>query len=908
MNPPRPDERLVSRRALFTRLTGNGRHGAVLGITAAAGSGKSTLMAQLYQLLEEGGTRTCWLSLDEDDDGAAAFAIYFLSALSAGDVPMAQQELASLRASPVRDFDSLFDALVQRLSTLRTDTAIFLDDFQHIRDARVLRFLNKLIAHLPRTLRLVIGSRSSLPLDLARLRVADELVEIDQDDLNFDRQQAVDFLKRYHELELTPVDLDTLLATTEGWPTGLQLAALALRRHRGPARELINSFSGHDKDLTSYLVESVLRTQPEGVRKFLLRTAPLRRMSAELCQATSGHPNSAEMLIHLERSHLFVIPLDRNGQWYRYHHLFAEFLQDEIRRSDPAAYQAVCDAAVQWCERNGQTTEAIQYALDGSRYDKASDLIADHGPRVSQHHGDHYTVLDWMRRLPEQYHGRRPEIALSHAWSRAFSRDTGRAMQLAEQVLLKLRDEAGGGWNLSDAERQRMRLWARVVQAVGQACADEIDECLERSTELRARLPESEPFLIASICNCLSYCRLVRREFDRSAAEAADAYAHGHRAGAVFATAMADFLHGLASVESGRLRDAQQCAQRTEESARAAGPSQVYVAGLSGLISAEIAIQRCDFAKARGSVAIGRAFAAIFGPVEPLVVAMRTEARVLAADGQLDAARQVLMQGQDTALSIGQSRLYLSLAIEEATLQLIAGDIAGAQATAQRAGLRERLQSPRASGVDRWLRDSLSLLEARLALAEGHAAPAVRRLTSLQQARNAEEHGGLPLAIRAVRALALWQCERHADAARELDRALSAAAPESHAYPLASAGIGLLPVLDAIAGRRTQLGIGGEMEARLKLHDRLCSVLRGDEPEAPSARAGAVESGVTEALTPREIELLRLVQTGLANRQLADTLLVSEGTVKWHLHNIYSKIGVRSRTAAAARARDLRLI
>lgn len=906
--PSAMDRRMVSREALFCSYLDWESMPSVFSIVAGAGSGKSTLMAQLHHSLVGQGVNTCWLSLDADDDSPAVFAVYFLSALSTVDPSLVREDLAALRSNPERDFDVLFDSLVGRLSVLDRRTTVFMDDFQHITHSRVLQFLNRLLAHLPVSLRLVIASRSKLPLDLARLRVAGKLSAIDQEQLNFDVAQAAAFLKRYHDLELAPDELNTLLATTEGWPTGIQLAALALRRHSGPPSELIKTFSGRDKDLTHYLVETVLRSQPEPVRAFLLKTSPLRRMSPDLCRATSGHPNSEEMLDHLERFNLFVISLDRNGQWYRYHHLFAEFLQNELRRSVPDEYRAVCESAAEWCDANGLTTEAIQYALDAENYDKATDLIARHSPHLSQFHGDHYTVLDWMRRLPEKYHNRRPESLLAHAWSRTFSRDTRRAMQLTEQVLAGLEPGPDLRWHLDELERQSLQRRARVIQAVIQAAADDMEDCFALATELRTTLPKSESFLIGTVHNCLSLCHFSRGQFESSARDAAEAYQHGRRAGAVFPTVWADFLQGMAAVELGRLNVAHEAGERAQSSARGVGSRQSYGVGLSGLINAEVATQRCDFDKTREFLLDGGAFKEVFGPAEPVLAAIRNEARVHAWDRKLDSACLVLQHGQNTAFMTLHPRLYMALAIEEATLQLIAGNLSGAKKTSERARLFEETESSRILRWHRPLRSALQLLEARLHIAQGAPHIAIRILTLLQQAKDALSQGCLMLSVTAVRAVALWEADRRGDAARELDRALTIAAPEFHLYPIASAGTGLLPVLKAIIERRTEQIAGSRFEQKVELQRRLFLFLRGE-----NAMQGGAASKPTSLpkmmvpLTGRETELLRLVHTGLANRQLADALLVSEATVKWHLHNIYEKMGVRSRSAAAARAREMQL-
>ena len=904
LHPPEFDSRFISRRALFEDFLGTGIRRSIMTVVATPGSGKSVLLAELHRALAEAGATTCWLSLDADDNNAAAFASYFLSALRPADPALVARELALLRSNPVQDFAALLDKLLRRLSAVTTELAIFLDDFQHITDAQVLSFVNRLALYLPPSVRLIIASRTRFLLDLGRLRVSGHLTEIEQDALDFDSAQAADFLHRLHGLELRQSDLNALLTTTEGWPTGLQLAALALRKHRGPARELIDSFCGRDTDLISYLVESVLRSQPAAVRNFLLKTAPLRRMSAELCQAVSDQPDSGAMLGHIERCNLFLIPLDRQGHWYRYHHLFAEFLVNELHRTSPGEFQAVCAKAAQWCKSKGLTTEAIQYSLDAPDFEKASDLIAEHAPIASQWHGDHYSVLDWMRRLPLQYHARRPEILLALAWAQVFSRGCTQAMEISEQVLDRLRDDLDQRWTLGDEERNRLRLQARVTLALAEIGADRLESGVARSLELRAQIPESEPFLMSTICNCLSYCHFARREFERSASDAADAHLYGHRAGNDYTTSWADFLHGLSYVELGRLRTAQEHGRRILDGAQRSGSPHGYLAALAALLNAEIATQRCEFEQTRLHMEVGKSFTDVFGPLEPLLLAIRNQARQQAWEGNSEDARRVLMQGQDLALSLDQPRLFLTLAIEETILQLNAGDLAGALETAQRA----RLQDSRHQKSGPSVRDALQLLQARL-LIEGGKAPAALRVLSQAHATSADKGGSFGLQLKAVKAIALWQSQRRAEAVRELDRALSAATGEFHAYPLVSAGPALLPVLRAIGERRSEPAASDELQAKNRLQRWLVARLSGEKPEREPAHPKAVGSDAgSEALTERESELLSLVEAGLGNRQLADTLLISEATVKWHLHNIYSKIGVRNRMAATARARELRLI
>lgn len=902
LHPPMLDPRAISMVPPLARALEGLPHGRAVALVASAGSGKSSMMTQLHQRFAEQGIASSWLGLDADDNDPATFARYFISALHAVDPLFAREELTSLGANPVRDYDAFFQRLSSRLSAMEQPVAIFLDDFQHVHDSRLLKFFDNLLAHLPRQLSLLIASRHKLPLQLARLSVADRAVEISQDELKFNQDQTDLFLRRYHQVELSPEELNRLVLLTEGWPTGVQLVALALRRHEGSSTELLQTFSGRDRDLTRYLAESVIRAQPEQIRHFLLRTSVLRRMCASLCDAVCAQTEARQMLDEIGRANLFLISLDREGQWYRYHHLFAGFLQNEFRRTDPDGYRDACASAASWCDLEGEPAEAIRYFLDAEHYEQAASLIARHAIRTSLFHGDHYSVRNWMKRLPEALHSHRPELALAYAWSCAFSRDTTRAMHLTEDAVRSLRDML---WPMPEEERNRWLLWAEVVQAATCACADTIEDCLTRSTALLPRVPENESFLIATLGNCLSYSYFALRDFERSREFAISAHEHGHRANAAYLSSWGDFLHGLIDVELGGLGAASRFAERVRRDSEGLGLGQKsYVGGLVALLEVEIAMQRGDFDGAAAKIDIGRVFKEIFGPVEPQLVAIRNEARLLAHQQRFDEAQIVLEEGQDGALREQHRRLYVSLAMEQVSLMLAAGRLDAALEAVQRTRVLEAVGSR--SGWERATRHSLRLLEARLSLNQGDVRTALRILTALQQARGAESQGALFLSVTANRALALWSLGQTQDAIRQLERALAAAAKEHHAFPILSAGKALLPILKAMEQRRPDVD-APEFQQTLELQKWLIRYFQGESAEFNLDSAGASAEGtgaenIATTLTDREVELLRLLQSGLDNKRIADALFLSVSTVKWHLHNVYEKLEVGSRGQAVAKA------
>lgn len=907
LHAPEADARALPRTDLIGEFADHKSPVSLMSIVAAAGSGKSTLISQIAAKLSSQNCRIAFVSLDADDDDPSVFATYFITAMNAITQPFAEREMALLQSGVLRDHEALFRSLLSEITTINRDCAIILDDVQHITNDTIIGFLNALIAHAPPKLRLVFASRTDLHFDLARRRVAGTLNEITQDDLNFTSEEAEKFLGQLHDIELPSADLDRLVATTEGWPTGLQLAAIALRRHRGSATELIDSFSGRDKDLTAYLVESVLKSQPDSTRKFLLRTAPLARMNAELCKAVSGHPKSADMLSHLQRNNLFIIPLDRTGEWFRYHHLFAEFLAAELKRTEPDRYQKICHTAIKWCEDNGQITEAIQYALQAEDYAKAADLIADRAPLVAQYYGDHHTILDWMRRLPEKWRRSKPDIVLGHAWSRAFSRDTAIALDLSADVLSEIDKDGGKIWALDDEDREYYSRMARTIQCIAHVCEDHISLGQSEALAMRQDLPETEPFMISSVSNTMSYAQLASQDLERAARTSADAYTYGHRAGSVYATVWADFLHALTNTEMGRLSTAQEHADRARRNAHAEGGYD-FLVGMAGLTNAEIATQRCQFDQTEEHLRHGKRFSSLFGPVEPLAIALRNEARLEAWTRGIEAARKVLHHGQDIALSTRQPRLYVMLAIEEMVLQLFAGDQQGAYETVRRADLSNKDHAMVTADTKKPMREALRVVEARLLIADDRPGDAVPILSTLISAANSDRRGLQTLTLQTLKAVGLWQSGRDIEAARELDRALTVAAQENHAWPIVSAGKPVLAILDAIHERRSDTDLGASFDQKVVFERRLKALLKGENPDDAVLSDSEDDEGLLEPLTDREVEILKLVGSGLANRQLADALLISEPTVKWHLHNIYSKIGVRNRTAAVARARDLELI
>lgn len=918
LRPPQNANAVLERPELLARLLGAAKKGSTISIVAPAGSGKSTLSTQLFKALEDADFHCHWISLDATNDDPANFALYFTEALATLDPRFAAKQSAVLKANNESSLLACFNAIVTFLSQRTRNLAIFLDDFHNISQPEILAFVARLLTHIPPNICLVMSSRSNIPVDLSRKRMAGTLLEITPTELNFNAPQLRSFLHQMHAIDLTAQDVETLHNTTEGWVAGLQLAALSIATQPHRSSEVIREFSSQDRNLQDYLFQSVLNTQPPEVRDFLLQTSMLSKMSASLCDAVVEGGNSQAMLSAIEQKGLFLIPLDRKRQWFRYHHLFAEFLQNQLDEISADSLAENCKRAASWNVERGYLTEAIQYFLDGGLHERAAELITENATHVALDNGDHATILDWMRRLPREYHDNNPRLLLNHAWSRAFSRDLPAAQSLCAKALEKLEASVhSNDPNIPEEERESLFWFARVIEVLAKVSGDKIQTGVELCSDLLGKLPAAETVLKASIANTQGYCHLVQNDLKATAQDAAAAYQFALQAQSAHTTVWGDFLAGAANVQLGRLCAASESAARATHNATGQNDDNTYIAALAALLSAEIATQRCDFERSNQLITTGKVLSSIYGPMEALLMALRNEARHSAWTGSLGIARRSLQQGQDIGLTTNQDRLFLELAAEEVALQLLFDDVDSAMDTIRRTNLLGFDPHSANPEISANIIELQNLTQARLLLAENKNKEALTILQRLLRSADANQRIALSQHLHALRSIGLWKTGKKTQAMRELDRALARAAPEQHAYPIVSAGCGLSEVLQEIIGRRGHVSQDEPHQVEKRLFEtHICRFLRGElahEAEAPrSAASAATEDSIvapeTYSLTDREIEILRLLGAGLNNQDLSDELLITLSTTKWYLHKIFNKLEVRNRTAAVATARRANLI
>ena len=414
LHVPLPRRRLVTRPRLTDRLVaGPGERPRLVLVAAPAGFGKTTL---LTQWLSAGSARVAWLSLDAGDADVPRFLSHLVAAVNLADPSLGADATAMLESDRTSRAEDVLASLVDDLDTLSGPTVLALDDYHVVDASEVHEAVTFLLDNLPPQVTLAITTRADPPLPLARLRARGELLEVRADDLRFTEAEATAFLNEVMGLELEAHHVAALEHRTEGWATGLQLAALSAQR----ASELdgfVQAFAGSHRFVLDYLVEEVLEGQPEDVRTFLLDTSVLDDLTGPLCDAVTGRDDGQQQLEQLERANLFVVPLDDQRQWWRYHHLFAEALRARLVAEDPGrASQPAPQSAADWYAEQDRLPDAVRHALAGDDVEQAADLVELAVPGMRQRREDR-TMRAWLRALPEDVVRRRPLLAMHLAWA-----------------------------------------------------------------------------------------------------------------------------------------------------------------------------------------------------------------------------------------------------------------------------------------------------------------------------------------------------------------------------------------------------------------------------------------------------------------------------------------------------------
>ena len=899
---PRWRTGLVPRTRLTERLDRETERKLTL-VSAPAGFGKSSLLAEWLNGTPSGARPAAWLSLDPSDNDPALFWSYFITALQRINPGVGKSALSQLRSNQPPPIEALLGTLLNEIAAVPQDGFVLvLDDYHVIESQPIHSGIAFLLDHLPPQMHLVIAGRADPPLRLSRMRGRGELGELRAADLRFTPEEAAAFLNGSMGLGLSPDDVTALETRTEGWVAGLQLAALSMQG-REDVSGFIADFAGDDRYIVDYLMEEVLQRQPERVRSFLLQTAILDRLCGPLCDAVTGRNDGKAVLESLERANLFVVPLDDKRQWYRYHHLFADVLRAHSMEEEPEREPALRRRAAAWFEGHGMAAEAIEQALASDDHETVARLLSANFEEFERI-GQYSSISNWSASLPEEMVKNRPRLALIHASGALASEDNLQAVRRltswAEVAIQAIED--GGGFDISDdidgtvvgpagLDVLKGELLAmKLAHTARKLPPNEIADIVERALDLlpprhrtRGMLHMIRGGLQMNSSNMIEALPALDRGVDEA-----------RRARNPLLLAGVLTHRGQASVIVGRLSDGIRSFEEAILAAQdASSEATLLMCGPhTGL--AEVLLERADPDGAMHHAAQALGYADRSPTRSPVLYARTTAAQVFLAAGDTPAAITQLEEAQRFVQGSSDSRFVSFLTSVSLKIYCRTGDLEAAASV-----VRGRDLSPDVA-LEQDNQEEMTAY-ARYLIASGdlhNAEQVLSRVIEVVRSGGRVQHEIHALVLHAQAQELLGE---KALALESLGRATLLGEPGGFAHTFATEGPVIAGLLDALANA-VRRGRGPSEAGSLSYLSRLLPETEGQREEGTSS------ADLAEPLTNRELEILGLIAAGMRNQNIADQLFISVSTVKRHIANAYGKLDVTHRTEAVARANELNLL
>ncbi len=899
---PRAHPDLVKRPWLDQRLN-EGLHARLILVSAPAGFGKTTLLSSW---LVHCDLPAAWVSLDRHDNDPVRFWAYVIAALRTLQTGLGDTALGMLQASQPPSIEVILTELLNEVAGIQDHFLLALDDYHAIDNENIHHGLTFLLENIPPQMHLVIASRTEPPLPLPLLRVRRALVELSLTDLRFNAQEAADFLTQVMGLELTAGDIATLEKLTEGWIAGLQLAALSMQG-MADISGFIRSFTGSHRYVFDYLAQEVLNQQPKNLQRFLLQTSILDRLTSPLCNSVTGQTGSQELLEQLEQANLFLVALDQERRWYRYHHLFADFLQARLQQEVESAELADLHLrASEWYEKHAYPVEAAAHALAARNFERAEQLILKASAELFVR-SELASVLNLLSALPEERRRANPHLCMAGAWAQLA---TGHI----EEVEAYLQDIENSLGITPDGSQESMQAPPNILGALGEiSCLraslsfhhSDVPGVMEWCRRADAYLGEggSEGLFndTASLQPVITFNRALALEFSGEIQSSSKYFAETielSRQDQNFHILPMAISH-LAQLQKiqGGLRQAaatyEQALHDVQGTHFFSPLSGMVYTGLGNLLVEWNELPRAEEYLKRG-IEMGRQWM----QWEILVSGFTGLARLKIAQEEPETALALLQEMTE----IGDTMQipwpgYVSAAFR-AQVMIRQGNIEPALRWAEQSGIH-------AEDEPNYFQEGeyITLLRVLIGLSELESALSLAE--RLLRAAEAGQRWGRVIEILLLQALALNNLKNHEQALITLRRALDLAEPEGYLRIFLEEGQPMQLLLQEIADE------GSSYATRLlNLFHEAPRETVADRKNAKTTqpKPGHPATILIDPLSDRELEVLSLIAASLTNQEIADRLTISLNTVKTHVKNIYNKLNVRSRIEATDRARELGLI
>jgi len=891
---------LVTRPRLRERLR-RGAGSRLTLLSAPAGFGKTTLLAEWLDETTGEDSSVAWLSLDPEDSEPASFWTCVVTALQAAVPGIAASALELMASSPLPT-EYLLTTLLNELAAAAGEVWLVLDDYHLVDTHEVSDGVVFFLEHLPPHVHVVLSTRADPDLPLSRWRVRGELAEVRAADLRFTSDEAAAYLSQVAGLELAPEDVAALEERTEGWIAALQLAALSIQG-REDVSSFIARFAGDDRYVVDYLVEEVLQHQPDPVRSFLLQSAVLDRLTAALCDAVTGRDDGSDMLKALERANLFIVPLDDRREWYRYHQLFADVLRARLLAEQPGMVPLLHQRASQWYERHDLGQEAVRHALAARDFDRATYLMELAVPAIRRNRQE-AMLLGWLKALPDEAVRRSPVLSVFYAYMLMISGDldaAGPRLDDAEHTLAVAPDGSAGR-GADTAELRTLPATIAVHRAsLAQARGD--TEGTSRHAQHALDLAGPADHLArGSATAFLGLAAWAQGDVSTAVETFTQAVASLHAAGNLVDELSGTVVLADLWLVAGRPSAARRLYERALRVAEAHGEPVARATAELHVGLSEIDLEGGDLEAARRHLETAAVFVERGSMTESRYRWFVAMGRVADAEGDQEGAISRLDQAEQLYRP-GFFPDIRPIAAIRARVWITHGKLSQAADWARDRGVSATHQAS-------YLRefDHLTLVRLLIAQHRSHPDPgaldeAWDLLARLQEAAETTGRAGSLVEIRLLQALVQDARGDRPQALQSLRQAWSLAPePDGYVRLFLNEGAPMVGLLSDAEGQN----LAGD-HAR-----RLLSLSAAGEGEA-AGEAGATGAqrlvpASAEQLSDRELQVLRLLDTELTGPEIARELFVSHNTLRTHTKHIFTKLGVNSRRAAVGRARELRLI
>ncbi|WP_407572561.1 LuxR C-terminal-related transcriptional regulator [Deinococcus altitudinis] len=925
LHPPVLADHIIARPQLLALLD-RGVGAKLILISSPAGTGKSTVLADW---LKQQNSPTAWLSLDRGDDTLGQFLLYLIGALQTLGLGLGEGLSELLRQPNIMNVEPLLIQLSNDFARLEGRIVLILDDYHFLSDPKIHRAVEFLLDHLPPQVCLVIATRTDPPLSLSRLRVRNQLLEVRGTDLRFDLAEATRFLNGSQGLGLSTTAVSHLETQTEGWIAALQLAALSLTE-RPDKEAFVRAFVGSHRFLVDYLVDEVLSRQPAALKTFLQRTAILERFDTSLCEAVTGQPTDPGLLSQIEAANLFLIPLDDERRWYRFHHLFGEFLRHRLLADEPDLVPELHRRASAWFEQAGWTDDAIRHAFLAGDDHLAARLATDTAAQLAvRWNTEQFTR--YFQRIPVSLMLCYPRLCLYYCWFLVTTSQFD-AFKAALPTLKESRAHSPEPQTI-DAAFISLQAYVCLHQLDFVNAAHAFQRALDLlgSGEQGSSSVEAQLTRIGTATTLSFICPYI--DLRRAAALCSVNVALSRQFGSSIGIVNGTVGLARANHQMGRLHEAEQVLEQglfhfESGSVDRAGTHRTGNVGELHVSLGRLHYEKNQLGEAEASVRRARASNELYGSAAVLGYELELSLRLFLVHGQVEAASAALHRLDRLSASVHRndllvkrtfegmamkSRVALAVYLSQTALTQPSDSQGNAQIDAQPSRLLAEVGDwlgSRELDVAAPSGSSLGGHEilARWLLARNEPGEAALLLERLIRAAQTEDRTDDLIQFLLLHALALHRTNRGEESTQALLRALDLGESEGYCRSFVDLGPGMQALLTQRAGTRPT----PYLAALLAAFPNNTQLPAASEPPrnepAPGRGTGDPSEEGSEAFNAREMEVLRLLEVGNTHKQIARELQLSPNTVRWYMKSLYVKLQVNNRTEALSRAKDMGMV